>query len=189
MICVSTYEWMRPASSGSLLKSMPGHDVRGAERDLLGLGEEVVGIAVEHHACRPGRTGTSSSGMILVASSTSKLNCSACSSVKICSPSSHSGYSPASIASHRSRRWKSGSAPEILTGLVPDQRMRAQQRLPVELDETRFALRIDEPERVHAEALHHAEAAREWRGPTSPTSACAWTPASARRNPRTCRGR
>ena len=26
-----------------------GHDVRGAERDLLGLGEEVVGIAVQHH--------------------------------------------------------------------------------------------------------------------------------------------
>ena len=28
----------------------PGHDVRGAERDLLGLGEEVVGIAIEHEA-------------------------------------------------------------------------------------------------------------------------------------------
>ncbi len=28
----------------------PGHDVRGAERHLLGLGEEVVGIAIEHHA-------------------------------------------------------------------------------------------------------------------------------------------
>jgi hypothetical protein len=27
-----------------------GHDVRGAEGDLLGLGEEVVGVAVEHHA-------------------------------------------------------------------------------------------------------------------------------------------
>ena len=26
-----------------------GHDVRRAERDLLGLGEEVVGVAVEHH--------------------------------------------------------------------------------------------------------------------------------------------
>ena len=48
-ICVSTYEWMRPASSGSFEKSMPGHDVRDAERHLLGLGEEVVGIAVQHH--------------------------------------------------------------------------------------------------------------------------------------------
>ena len=40
---------MRPASSGSLLKSMPGHDVRRAEGDLLGLREEIVRIAVEHH--------------------------------------------------------------------------------------------------------------------------------------------
>ena len=47
--------------------------------------------------------GTNSSGTSLVASSTSKLKPSACSSLKICTPSSHSGYAPASIASHRSR--------------------------------------------------------------------------------------
>src|SRR6185369_11678638 len=62
-----------------------------------------------------GTIGTSSSGTILVASSTSKVKLSACSSVKICSPSSYSGYAPASMASHKSRRWKSESAPEILT--------------------------------------------------------------------------
>ena len=45
----------------------------------------------------------------------SKLNLSACSSVKICTPSSHSGKAPDSMRSHRSRRWKSGSAPEIFT--------------------------------------------------------------------------
>ena len=60
-------------------------------------------------------TGTSSSGTILVASRTSKLKRSASSSVKTCRPSSHSGNAPASIASQRSRRWKSGSAPLILT--------------------------------------------------------------------------
>jgi hypothetical protein len=49
-----------------------GHDVRRAERDLLGLGEEVVGIAIEHHAA-DGRDGTSSSGISLVGSRTSKL--------------------------------------------------------------------------------------------------------------------
>ena len=38
-----------------------------------------------------GMTGTSSSGTILVASSTSKVKSSACSSVKICRPSSYSG--------------------------------------------------------------------------------------------------
>ena len=47
---VSTYEKRRPCSSGSLVKSMPGHDVRRAEGHLLGLGEEVVRVAVEHHA-------------------------------------------------------------------------------------------------------------------------------------------
>ncbi len=61
------------------------------------------------------RTGTSSSGISLVASSTSKSNLSAKSSSNSCTPSSHSGKSPLLIASHRSRRWKSGSAPLILT--------------------------------------------------------------------------
>lgn len=48
-----------------------------------------------------GSTGTSSSGISFVASSTSKLNSSACSSGNTCTPKSHSGYSPASIASHK----------------------------------------------------------------------------------------
>ncbi len=30
------------------------HDVGRAERDLLGLGEEVVRVAIEHHAAHPG---------------------------------------------------------------------------------------------------------------------------------------
>ena len=50
------------------------------------------------------RTGTSSSGMILVGSRTSKANRSAKSSSKTCKPSSHSGKAPAVMASHRSRR-------------------------------------------------------------------------------------
>ena len=48
--CVSRYENSRPCSSGSSEKSMPGMTLRRQERDLLGLGEEVVGPAVEHHA-------------------------------------------------------------------------------------------------------------------------------------------
>jgi hypothetical protein len=43
-----------------------------------------------------------------------------------------------------------------LDRLVPHQRMGAELGLPVELDEVRLALRIDEAEGVHAEALHHA---------------------------------
>ena len=63
---------------------------------------------------RPTRsTGTSSSGTILVGSSRSKSNACSSSSSMICTPSSHSGKAPVSMASQRSRRWKSGSLPEI----------------------------------------------------------------------------
>jgi hypothetical protein len=51
-----------------------------------------------------GVKGTSSSGMIFVESSTSKLNSFAWSSVKIWKPSSYSGRTPDSIDSQRSRR-------------------------------------------------------------------------------------
>ncbi len=62
-----------------------------------------------------GCTSASSSGTILVGSSRSMPS-------KVCSgvsgntwmPSSHSGNAPASIASARSRRWKSGSTPLII---------------------------------------------------------------------------
>ena len=50
------------------------------------------------------RTGTSSSGMILVASSTSKGKAAAKSSSKSWTPKSQTGKSPAAMAVHRSRR-------------------------------------------------------------------------------------
>ena len=53
--------------------------------------------------------------MSFVASRTSNSNESANSSSNNWTPSSHSGKSPWLMASHRSRRWKSGSAPLILT--------------------------------------------------------------------------
>jgi hypothetical protein len=46
-----------------------------------------------------------------------------------------------------------------LDRLVPDERVRAGQRRPVELDEHRLAFGVDHPEGVHAEALHRGEAA------------------------------
>jgi hypothetical protein len=51
-------------------------------------------------------------------------------------------------------------APQLLR-FVPDQRTGAGQRLPVELDEARLALLVDQPEGVHAEAFHVAVMARE----------------------------
>ncbi|AIO69498.1 catalase-2 domain protein [Burkholderia oklahomensis] len=47
-----------------------------------------------------------------------------------------------------------------LLRLVPQQRVRAEHRSPVQLHEARDALRIDEPERMDAEAFHRPEAAR-----------------------------
>ena len=48
-----------------------------------------------------------------------------------------------------------------LDGLVPHDGVRARHRFPVELDEARLARRVDQAEGVHAEALHHAKAARQ----------------------------
>ena len=99
--------------------------------------------------------------MSFVASRTSKANWSAKSSSKSCRPSSHSGKSPTVIASQRSRRWKSGSAPLIFTASFHTTDCMPELRLPVELHERRPARGVDEPERVDAEALHEPERARD----------------------------
>jgi hypothetical protein len=44
---------------------------------------------------------------------------------------------------------------------VPDGRLQAQHRAPVELDEGRLAGGVDEPEAVDAEAFDHAQRARD----------------------------
>ena len=44
-----------------------------------------------------------------------------------------------------------------LQRLVPQRRLHAELRLPVEFHEGRFALGVDEAERVDAKALHHAK--------------------------------
>ena len=48
-----------------------------------------------------------------------------------------------------------------LLRFVPHQRVDAEQRFPVKLHEARLALRIHEAEGVDAEAVHHSEAARD----------------------------
>jgi hypothetical protein len=49
-----------------------------------------------------------------------------------------------------------------LHGLVPGDGLEAELRLPVELDEGRLVLGVDEAERMHAEPFHEAE--RAWDG-------------------------
>ena len=68
---------------------------------------------------------------------------------------------PVWMASQRSRRWKSGIGAVDLDRLVPDHRLQARLRLPVELDEGRLAVGVDQAEGVDAEALHEAERARD----------------------------
>ena len=160
-ICVSTYEWMRPGEQRIVGEVDARHDVRRAERDLLGLGEEVVRVAVEHQPADRRAPAPAPRARSWSASSTSKLNLSACSSVKICTPSSHSGKAPASIASHRSRRWKSGSAPEIFTASSQSSECVPSTGFQWNLTKLDSPRGVDEPERVHAEALHHAVAARD----------------------------
>ena len=77
-------------------------------------------------------------------------------------------------------------APEQLC-LLPGQRVHAEPRLPVELDQGGVALGGHETERVHPEALHVP--VRPWgsRGPTSPRSCGAAPRCAVRRSPRRCR--
>ena len=48
-----------------------------------------------------------------------------------------------------------------LDRLVPDDRLQAELRLPVEFHEGRLVLRVEQPEGVDAEAFHEAEGARD----------------------------
>ncbi|MNN32643.1 hypothetical protein D3C81_1463670 [compost metagenome] len=105
---------MRPCSSGSLEKSMPGTMCAVQNATCSVSAKKLSGLRFKT-IFPTGMRGTTSSGISLVGSSTSKGNASACASVKTWKDSSYSGYSPHSMASHRSRRWKSESAPLILT--------------------------------------------------------------------------
>src|SRR5690606_3795839 len=161
---------MRPASSGSLVKSMPGITWAAQKATCSVSAKKLSGLRLS--TSRPiGVTGTSSSGMILVASSRSKLNFPASSSGINCTPKVHSGYSPASISSYRSRRWKSGSAPAIFT--ASSHTSEWVPSLGVRWNLTKVAL----PSRVTKRKVCTPKPSScgncvEWPGRTSATSAC-----------------
>ena len=128
------------------------------------------------------RTGSSSSGMILVGSSTLKANWSAKSSSNSCRPSSHSGKSPWVMASHRSRRWKSGSAPLILT--ASSHTTDCGPRFGFQWNVTN----VDRPSALTSRNVCTPKPSmnrkdRGWPGRTWSTAACGWTPASANEVP------
>ena len=159
-ICVSVYENSRPCSSGSLREVDARHHMARMERHLLGLGEEVVGIAVEHHAPDAlhrhhllrnelGRVEqVEAEGVLLVLRN-----------------HLHAELPFGEVAVLDRLPQVAAMEVGILAGdllrLVPGQAVDAELGLPVELDEVALAARIDEAEGVHAEAFHHAQAARD----------------------------
>ena len=162
---VARREWMRPASSGSFVKSMPGTTCAGAERDLLGLGEEVVRVAIEHE------TSDAPHGYELFGNELRRIE--------------HVEAEPFGIGVAEDLdaelpfgefagvdRFPEIAAVEIGIGagdlhrFVPDERMRAEQRRPVELHECRIAAFVDEPERVDAEPLASCGSCAESRDRT-----------------------
>jgi hypothetical protein len=129
-----------PCSSGSLEKSMPGGTILGHEGDLLGLGEEILGHPVEHEAADRFRAGSTSSGMSLVGSRTSK-------SKAVCEVLIERWSTVPIRESRRLDRVPEVATVEIgigavdLDGLVPDYRLQAELGLPVNLT------KVDSPSR------------------------------------------
>ena len=136
------------------------HDVGGAERDLLGLGEEVVGVAVEHQLAdalhrhealgpelgRVERVEVEAALVGLLDDLEAELVLGEVALVDVLPQ-------VAAVVV--------GVLAHDLLGLVPHEAVHAEQRLPVELDEHGLAGVVDEAEGVDAEALHHAIAARQ----------------------------
>ncbi len=136
-----------------------GHDVRGAERHLLGFCEEVVRIAIEHQPAhrhdrhqflwddlgRIQHVEGELFGLLL-----------------------GEDLKPELVFREGARldRFPQVAAVEVGIGsrdlhrLVPHERVRPAARTPVELHEVRIALLVDEPERVHTKALHRPVASR-----------------------------
>ena len=135
-------------------------DILSAEGDLLGLGEEVVDRPVEHQATddphRQHFLGDDLGGVEHV---------------------EVEGVGEILVEQlHAQLPFREGAAvdrlPEVATmevgigavdlhRLVPGDRLQAELRLPVELDEGRAILGVEQPESVDAETLHETERARD----------------------------
>ena len=113
------------------------HDVLGAERDLLGLGEEVVGIAIEHHpADRAHRNQLFGNELGRI----EQVEVETCSAFLV--EELHAELPLGKVAGldrlPQIAPMKVRVRARDLHGLVPHQRLQAQLRPPVELDERRL---------------------------------------------------
>ena len=138
----------------------PRDDVAGMERHLFGFGEEVVGIAVEHHPAerrqRHHLLGNQLRGIEDVErKARRRLFIERLHRELVLRVVAH-GDGLEEVAPLRI-----GVGAVELHGLVPDERLRADLRAPMKLHERRFTGRGDEAKRVDAEAFHHPERSGE----------------------------
>ena len=136
------------------------HHMRGAKGHLLGLGKEVVRIAVQHHAAhRLDRDQFFRNNLGRVQDVKAELLC------LFLGEDLHAQLvfrvgtclDPLPQVAPVVVRVGTGN----LDRLVPHLRMRAGHRVPVKLDKHRFSGVVDKAKAVHAEALHRGVAARK----------------------------
>ena len=138
----------------------PRNHVTGMERGLLRFGKEVDRVAVEHHPPhdfdgnhflrndlgRVQNVEVETGRLFLIEGLNAKL--------PLGKSALGDGFIEIAAMEVRVRAID-------LYRLVPDNRGRADGRAPVEFDEGRFAIRVDEPEGVDSEPLHHPERTRD----------------------------
>ena len=137
-----------------------GHDVLRAERHLLGLGEEVVDDAVEHEAPDdPDRHVLLGDDLRGVQDVEGELVGELV--VEELQPELPLGEVALADGVPQVAPVEVRIGAVDLQRLVPDDRLQPLLGLPVELDERRLPVGVDEPERVDAEALHEPERPRD----------------------------
>ena len=138
----------------------PRHDVGRIEGDLLGLGEVVVRVTVQHHLAdrhhRHQRFGDQ----------LGRIEDIEVEAVLVLLLDHLDAQLPLQrraaldVIPHHAAVEVRVTSPQLL-GFIPDQRAGTGHRLPVELDEARHAFTVDQTEGMHTEAFHVAVMARE----------------------------
>jgi hypothetical protein len=136
------------------------HDVRRAEGHLLGFGKEVIRIAIQHEPSdRHDRHELLGHELRCVEDVEGK-------GLGLFLGENLQAQLPFRIGARLNRLpevapMEIGIGAGDLHGFIPHQRVGAGLRRPMELDEARGALRVDQAERMHAETLHRPIAARD----------------------------
>ena len=136
-----------------------GHDVRHAKGYLLRLRKEVIGVAIEHHAANDLNWNE------FLWHEFGRIQKVEAPVFGILFSENLQAQFPLRILGCFNRLpqvapMKIRICTRNFDGLIPYQRVGSKLGFPMELDEFRFAVRIDQTIRVHSKAFHHAVAAR-----------------------------